>query len=124
MLAAPMSQTALQQPPLRLPPSVTNFSLNLVALAVVVITMYVLRERHVAAGDAVFALCVAAAAPIVLLDLLVLRVYKRESTGLDWGKRFDFNLGRGLTKLVGLAFTLGLVRLAYWVFPEYHGGFY
>jgi protein-S-isoprenylcysteine O-methyltransferase Ste14 len=108
----------------KLPPSVTHFGLNLVALAAVIVTMYVLRERKAEVGDAVFALCAAAAAPIVLLDLLVLRVYRRESTGLDWKKGFDLQPGRVVTKLVGLAFTLGLIRLAYWVFPEYHGKFY
>jgi len=64
------------------------------------------------------------AVPIVAFDLLILRVYRRASTGIDWGKKFDFNFGRILEKIIGLTFTLGVIALAYWVFPEYHGSFY
>jgi hypothetical protein len=106
------------------PASVTHFGLNLVALVVVLVTLYVLRQRQVPVVEAVPVLCVVTAIPIVLLDLSVLRVHRRETTGLDWGKAFDFDLRRVLTKLLGLAFTLGLIALTYWVTVEYHGSFY
>jgi hypothetical protein len=98
--------------------------LNLVAFATVLAAVAVLRATHAAVGTAVFVLCAAVAVPVVALDVLVLRVHRRASTGLDWSKPYDFDLGRGLTKLLGLAFTLALIALAYWVSGEYHGSFY
>jgi protein-S-isoprenylcysteine O-methyltransferase Ste14 len=102
-----------------LPRSVTNFGINLVGLAVVFVTIAVLRAVHADAGKAVFALVFATAVPIILLDLTILRVHRRESTGIDWDKPYDRDLGRLATKLLGLAFTLLLIGIAYWAFPEY-----
>jgi protein-S-isoprenylcysteine O-methyltransferase Ste14 len=116
--------------PGELPRSATNFGINLVGLAVVFVTIAVLRAVHAEPGQAVFALVFATAVPIILLDLLVLRVHRRESTGIDWDKEYDFDLGRLATKLLGLAFTLLLIGIAYWAFPEYsflrapNGNFY
>jgi protein-S-isoprenylcysteine O-methyltransferase Ste14 len=62
--------------------------------------------------------------PLIILDVFVLRVHRRGSTGIDWDKPFDFDLGRVLTKLLGLGCTLGLIAFAYFVSNEYHGDFY
>jgi hypothetical protein len=112
-------QEAVSEEKPRLPPSATHFGLNLIGLAVVLATIYVLRERHTDPGVAVFALVFATAIPIILLDVAVLKVHRRESTGIDWDKPYHFDLARLATKLLGLATTLGCIAVAYWAFNEY-----
>ncbi|MGA2447482.1 MAG: isoprenylcysteine carboxylmethyltransferase family protein [Polyangiaceae bacterium] len=116
-LPAPSGRAALPQ-------SVTHFGLNLIALVTVVATFVFLRKHDLGVQDNSLALCVAVGVPIILIDLFILKVYRRASTGLDWNRKFEFDLGRIATKYVGLGFTVGLIALAYWVFPEYHGSFY
>ncbi len=109
---------------LRLPPSVTSFGLNLIALAVLLGTLFFLRTRHVTNYDPMIVLMTSLSIPIVVIDLFVLKVHRRESTGLEWDGARPTDFGRVLTKLLGLALTLGLIALAYWSFPEYQGSFY
>lgn len=61
---------------------------------------------------------------MVLVDVLVYRVYRNPSAGLGARVGNRFSLHRIVRKLAGLAFTLGIVAMAYWMFPEYHGDFY
>jgi hypothetical protein len=103
----------------RPPRSVTSFGLNLVGPLAALVAFYVLRERHQSGPAAVLAVCAAGVLPIVLLDLWVLRVHRRASTGLDWDKPATPDAGRVATKLVGLVATVAPLALAYWVFPEY-----
>src|ERR1700683_2740264 len=90
------------------PPSVTNFGLNMIALAVVILARYALHQHlfpewmHV---DPVAFLCAAVAVPVVVLDVLVLRVHLRPTTGMDWEKPFSFDWERVLTKIMGLVVT-------------------
>ena len=119
-----MDQDTFSEAKPRLPASVTHFGLNLVGLASILGTLFFLRTRSFSLQDDVFALLAAAAVPIVALDVLVLRVHRRASTGLDWDKPFTPDYGRVATKLLGLAVTVGLIALAYWAFSEYHGSFY
>jgi protein-S-isoprenylcysteine O-methyltransferase Ste14 len=107
----------------KLPPSVTHYGLNMVGVAAALVALYVLRQRHFAGFDGVAIVCAAGVVPIILLDVLVLRVHRRESTGLDWDKPFTPDVRRYLTKLLGLTVTLGPIAFAYYVFPEY-GGWY
>src|SRR5580700_3144467 len=101
------------------PRSVTSFGLNLIGALAALVAFYVLRERHLSGPAAVLAVCAAGVVPIVLVDLRVLRVHRRASTGLDWDKPATPDLARCVTKLVGLAVTVAPLALAYWVFPEY-----
>ncbi len=109
---------------LRLPPSVTSFKLNLIALVALLATLYVLRRYHFANIDPMMVLMCSLSVPVILIDLFVLRVNRRASTGLDWDKPRPFDLARIFTKLLGLGLTLGLIWLAFWAFPEYQGSFY
>lgn len=109
---------------LRLPPSVTSFGLNLIALVVLLGTLYYLRVRHFTNIDPMIVLMASLSIPIVLIDIFVLRVNRRESTGLDWDKEWSPDLARVATKVSGLLLTLLTIALAYWAFPEYHGSFY
>jgi protein-S-isoprenylcysteine O-methyltransferase Ste14 len=118
---------------LRLPPSVTSFGLNLIALVALLATLYVLRryEQHLAAGqrhlssdDAMLILMGSLSVPVVLIDVFVLRVHRRATTGLAWDNPGSPDLKRIGTKLLGLAVTLAPIALAFWEFPEYQGSFY
>jgi protein-S-isoprenylcysteine O-methyltransferase Ste14 len=106
--------------PIERPKSVTNFALNLVGPLAALVAMYVLRAMHRSGSDMVFLVCVVGVVPVVLLDVLVLRVHRRETTGLDWDrKNATSDVARVATKLLGLAATVGPIALAYFVFPEY-----
>ncbi|MGH8283610.1 MAG: hypothetical protein ACRESE_07160, partial [Gammaproteobacteria bacterium] len=60
---------------------------------------------------------------ISMADLFWQRVHRRASTGLDFSKH-DYSMSRTATKLLGLLGSFGFIGLLYWLFPEYHGGFY
>jgi hypothetical protein len=53
-------------------------------------------------GDEVLILCGAVAIPVIAMDIVILKVHRRASTGLDWDKTFAPDFGRVLTKLLGL----------------------
>jgi protein-S-isoprenylcysteine O-methyltransferase Ste14 len=108
----------------RLPASSTHFGLNLVGLAAMLGALAFLRQHPFGIQDNVLVLLGAMAVPIIVLDVLVLKVHRRPSTGLDWDKPWTPDYGRVGTKLLGLAVTIGTVALAYWAFSEYHGSFY
>ena len=105
------------------PPSVTHFGLNMVGVLCALVALYVLRQRHSAGPDAVLIVCAAGVLPIIALDVLVLRVHRRASTGIDWDKPPTPDLARSATKVLGLAVTVAPIALAYSVFPE-SGSFY
>jgi protein-S-isoprenylcysteine O-methyltransferase Ste14 len=111
---------------MRAPPpvSATSFALNCVALVSLITTTFVLRRVRLDLETSVIVLALATAVPTGILDVLVLRVHRRESTGLDYARPFSPDLSRVVTKLVGFAATIGVVGVAYWLFPEYHGAFY
>jgi protein-S-isoprenylcysteine O-methyltransferase Ste14 len=106
------------------PPSATNFGLNSIALAVVLGTIWILRNRPKPFGDEVLVLCGAVAIPVILMDILFLKVHRRASTGLDWDQTFAPDIGRVLTKLLGLLLVLAPFAVFYWMTPEYNGNFY
>ena len=116
------------------PKSATNFGLSFVALCVVLGTMWLMRHNIIRPWremDAqatklweVMIMAGAVAIPVVGLDLLVLKVHRRASTGLDWDRPFELALGRVATKILGLGVTLAPFALGYWTFPEYAGNFY
>ena len=106
-----------------LPKSVTHFGLNSIALLIVLGTMYALRTKLLKA-DPVFVLCAAVAIPVVVLDVLVLNVHKRSTTGIDWDRAFSPSLERVILKVAGLLLTLLPFAAAYACFPEYQAAFY
>jgi protein-S-isoprenylcysteine O-methyltransferase Ste14 len=120
-MAAPTSELR----PRECPKSATSFALNSLAALSLVVTLYVLHGRHFENNqNRVLIVLGATALPIGVLDLLVLKVHRRASTGLDWDKPFELDFGRTVTKLIGLAVTLGAIAFAWWIFNEYHGSFY
>jgi protein-S-isoprenylcysteine O-methyltransferase Ste14 len=91
---------------------------------VVLGVMYALRMKAIPVKNPVLFLCASVAVPVVLLDVMVLKVHLRATTGLDWEKPFEPKWERVFTKLLGFALTLAPFAFAYWVFPEYNGAFY
>jgi isoprenylcysteine carboxyl methyltransferase (ICMT) family protein YpbQ len=61
----------------------------------------------------------ATALPIIILEFIFLRTYKKPSTGLDFSAKHQWDVGRILVKLVGFYVTLGMAAMLYWLFPEY-----
>ncbi|MGD0526646.1 MAG: DUF1295 domain-containing protein [Polyangiaceae bacterium] len=100
-------------------PSATSFGINMLGVLGALVAIYAFRQEHFTGPVAVAAVCGAGVVPIVLLDVLVLRVHRRESTGLDWDRVAKPDFGRVATKLIGLVVTLAPFALGYWVFPEY-----
>ena len=119
-----MKNGAVSEAKPQLPASVTHFGINVIGLGCLLGTLFVLRGMSWSLQDDVLAILAAVAVPIVALDVLVLKVHRRASTGLDWDRVFSPDYTRIGTKLLGLAVTVGLIAFAYWQLPEYHGAFY
>jgi protein-S-isoprenylcysteine O-methyltransferase Ste14 len=65
------------------------------------------------------------ALPMILLELLLRRVHRAPSTGLDFdGAPRPWSPGRIATKLLGLYATFAILALVYWAVPEYDRSFY
>jgi len=107
------------------PTSASDFTTNVVAMAVGLTVLWAVQKYNPATllSNAVIA-CVIAATIIALSDYIRFKVHERPSTQLVWNKANQASLQRVLVKLVGFALTLGVIAGAYWIFPEYHGGFY
>lgn len=61
------------------------------------------------------------ALPVLVVDMGYYKVYKNESTGLDWTQdKKPFCWQRVSTKLIGLYSLWGIIAFSYWLFPEYN----
>ena len=106
------------------PRSVTSGAI--VALGLVAFVLSLLTMKFSPVGNlvdcALFCLTMTA---VVLgaLDLAILKVHRRPSTGLDFSIQKP-NTARLLTKLIGLLSSIGFLALCYWLATEYHGDFY
>ncbi|MFT4625852.1 MAG: hypothetical protein ACI8PZ_004523 [Myxococcota bacterium] len=109
-----------------LPASVTDMRVNLIGfLGLLGATWWAVgagRELDVVSTTVVLMLSLAL--PIVGLDLLLHRVHRRPSTGLDWDAPLQPDAGRLATKAVGVLACLGMVGAVYALAPEYQGSFY
>jgi protein-S-isoprenylcysteine O-methyltransferase Ste14 len=109
-----------------LPKSVTHSLINLTGVAGCVGSVLALSGTGISTVDAAVICALATAAPIIILELLFLKVHRRASTGLDFAlaKTNRYNFGRVGVKLLGLIATFMLIATVYWLFPEYRGGYY
>jgi protein-S-isoprenylcysteine O-methyltransferase Ste14 len=104
-----------------LPRSATSLPINTVALLNAVATLAILVTVG-AAIPATTATCLLIASyviPVVVLEAIYLR-RDTQPIKTDYRPTFDHIL----TKLLGLAGTLGFALFIYWLFPEYRGDFY
>lgn len=120
----PRLAAVTRDPEAAAPPSATHFGWNLLALACTLAVIAYLRAHPRDRAEMAFLILAAAAIPVLIVDLVVLKVHRRATSGLDWERPFRLDVPRVLTKLLGLAATLGVMAFAYWLFPEYHGDFY
>jgi protein-S-isoprenylcysteine O-methyltransferase Ste14 len=58
-----------------------------------------------------------------ILDVLVLKIYRSESCGLDWAAPRP-SWRRAAIKYAGLLASLGFIGALYWLFPEYNRDFF
>src|SRR5688572_1091058 len=86
--------------------------------------VFVLDGSELSAADQALVAMGFLATPIVLFDVFVLRVYRRESTGLVWGQARPFVWPRVAVKLVGLSATFAVLAFVYWAFSEYERSLY
>jgi protein-S-isoprenylcysteine O-methyltransferase Ste14 len=87
-------------------------------------TLWLARACKMA--DAVLAVVLSMAALLFvnyILDLLAQKIYRSESTGLDWQTSRP-SWSRTAFKCAGLLASLGFIGALYWIFPEYNRDFF
>ncbi len=115
-------KVAVSSQPANLPQSVTNGWIIAAGFITFLASLWLVRSLKM--QDAVKAglICVSATALVnYALDVIVLKVHRRESTGLDWQRRSP-SWSRVATKFLGLLASFGFIAALYWLFPEYHNG--
>lgn len=108
------------------PASATHWGVAAIGLIAFLVSIIIVRADRPFGDDivrsALFVITVTAVA-VFILDLFWQKVYRRPSTGLDFG--YDNpSWQRSLIKYLGLLGSMGFVAFLYWLFPEYHGDFY
>ncbi|MEM7121734.1 MAG: isoprenylcysteine carboxylmethyltransferase family protein [Pseudomonadota bacterium] len=109
-----------------LPASVTNGWVCLAGLGAVAAGLVVMTWLEVATIWATAVALVLVALPMALGDLLVLKVHRRPTSGLN-GPDVPSgppNVARVATKLLGLAVMVALLAVFYWAMPIYGRDFY
>jgi len=114
--------TAHNKPVSTLPKSPTSVLINLIALDCVIVAFILIRKIGINLTTlyAVIICLLALAIPIIVLEAIFLKPYRRVSAGLDFSIKHRWDLQRAVVKLLGFYFTIALVALVYWLFPEYH----
>ena len=115
--SAPANDSA----PPGLPASATSAPVTWLGLAGFAASLFLVRYLGLPPAGTILVVLAATALPMLAIDFLVFKVHRRASTGLDWSRPPDFSPQRSLVKLLGLAATLAVLALGYWLFPEYRG---
>jgi len=122
---AAASSTGVAAPATEIPRSASSFLLNVIALLIGLMAIAV--SERVWPGDSGRASLVAGGAvalTIILAEAMTIGVATRNSTGLVAGALRPVLLTDAALRTLGLAVTLAVVALVYWLLPEYHGSFY
>jgi protein-S-isoprenylcysteine O-methyltransferase Ste14 len=101
------------------PESATNLWVNSVGLGSLLLVLPLVGYTGLDPVQQVLVVMLSAVAPVILLDLCVRRIHRRDSAGLIWSGRRPVSLTRVGVKLVGMWATLALIGICYWAFPEY-----
>jgi protein-S-isoprenylcysteine O-methyltransferase Ste14 len=111
----------------RKPDSATHFGVNLVALAVGLLVLYLLLQLRPGLIDTSIVLIITCAS-IAVIVIGGERLWRGSSLLVDAGLSVkslrSFSAGHAALRVLGLMATIGLIALTYWLFPEYHGDFY
>ena len=130
MARAPAPKSPADAPPAGARPrSATSFPANLVALAgglIVCAVIAAYRDGPLAVFSAYTPLapCLATFALLAATDWWLRSRGRLAATEVSGSPRRAVEYPRVGLRILGLAATLALVAFAYWLFPEYHGGFY
>ncbi len=108
------------------PGSVTHTAINLAGFFSGSLAIILLTGSDISRGAAAVFCVLAAALPIMIGEVFLLKVYRRPTTGLDFSsaRPLQVNVKRVLTKLMGLLATLAIISFVYWLLPEYNTDFY
>jgi isoprenylcysteine carboxyl methyltransferase (ICMT) family protein YpbQ len=107
-----------------LPKSVTSGWICFIGLISFMISIYLIRINNIDIFLGGVLSGLALIVPIVLLEYIYLKTYKRSSTGLNFKLKNTTNIERVSIKLIGLYFTLALIAFIYWLIPEYRSDMY
>ena len=106
------------------PASATRSWIVTLVFATLLLCLMLVHSRHWQDTVSAALLCILAMAAVNFgLDTLVLKVYARPETGLDWQRKSP-SWERTWLKFLGLLASLAFVGGLYWLFPEYKGTFY
>ncbi|MFK0570606.1 isoprenylcysteine carboxylmethyltransferase family protein [Endozoicomonas sp.] len=115
-------------PDVECPESPTNIVINSAGMLISFLTLatFCLFGDDLSVVEGVILVCFGLALPIIVLDIVFLKVHRSPSTGLDFDKpvQHAFWYNTVAVKLTGLAMTIGSVTFVYWLLPEYQGRFY
>ncbi len=108
------------------PESAVSHGVGLVGLAGLASWIIIARYFHMDGPHAGLAAVVACAVPMLLWSLLVDRVHRRPSTGIDWAKARPLSavVDIAIIKLTGLWITWGIIALFYMTGSWYMEGDY
>jgi protein-S-isoprenylcysteine O-methyltransferase Ste14 len=109
---------------LALPASVNRFRVTALGLLGLIVSVAILPRLGLRQEFAILFILAMTTLPMVIVDVVVFKVHRRSTTGIDWSRAPDFNLERSGTKLFGLLATYAAIALMYWVIQEYRGDFY
>lgn len=119
--ALPGSRAAAEAHRTAPPASATNSLVSLFGLAGFAIGMVLLYWLPLTRVEVILVILACTGLPMLIVDIVFLKAYRRPSTGLDWDRPADYSLQRSAIKILGLAATLAILALGYWLFPEYRG---
>lgn len=95
--------------------SVTSQTITAVGVLSMIVSTGFVLSRGLDSVHAALLVMAAYAFPIIALELIVLKSFKRESTGLDWSIRTQPSWPRVAVKLLGLLASVGFVVIVHWL---------
>ncbi|MFO7446888.1 MAG: hypothetical protein R6W90_11010, partial [Ignavibacteriaceae bacterium] len=102
-----------------LPKSPTSMAINWIAVIVFIYSLVLVKDSSLTGLEAAVVTMIALALPIIILEYIFLKPYRRPSTGLSFEIKNKIDIGRVAVKIIGLYATIGFVALIYWAFPVY-----
>lgn len=119
-----MEKRKTKVPAGEIPASCTSGAICFTGLTGILIALGIVKAYDIGNCAGAIITGLAFVLPVFAFEFLLLKTYKRPSTGLVFSRKNRIDLKRVGVKLVGLYFTLLLVAIFYRIFPEYYYGFY
>ena len=107
-----------------LPASCTSYRASIVGVVGFIGATLMLRHfQHLSPSMLTLLSLAGIAVPLIIIELSQ-RVYRRESSGLDFSTAVDVNWARVAVKLFGFYMTIAIIAALYWLLPFYRASFY